>query len=83
MTGNSQELKKLLRSRCSKNHTSRILYQEALDLKTKQMADADNNCRGWAALKTGLFPLIKCPLQYLNQKTVVQLEKQFTLVDQR
>ena len=67
MTGNSQELTKLLRSRCSKNRTSRILYQEALDLKTKQMADAvqhckDNNCRGWAALKTGLFPLIKCPL---------------------
>ena len=43
-----------------------MLIHETINAKDVQMSDAvqycqDNNCRGYAALQTGRFPLIKDP----------------------
>ena len=54
------------RSRCTSSLLHRAIYQEKINNRTTQLIGAikyckENKCRGWKALSTGLFPLVKSP----------------------
>ena len=54
------------RKKCTSGKIHRTVYQERVDRRKEQLDQAvlyckDNDCRGWKALKTGLFPLVKSP----------------------
>ena len=64
------------RSKCTSNLVRRTVYSEKVSSKKEQLEKAiqycrENDCKGYQALSTGLFPLVKSPLtinMYLTQK---------------
>ena len=60
-----------LRAMCTKNLTQRAVYQDKIDARRAQLVEAleyckKNNCRGYKALSTGKFPLVKSSLNINN-----------------
>lgn len=63
----SKKKKDDLRSKCTKNLLHRAVYQDKIDTRRNQLIEAlefckANNCRGYKALSTGMFPLVKSPI---------------------